>query len=176
MISHLYLKHSLSFVILVTDLIVVAFPTLHNMSTHLARLLPTSCFSLYSLLPLLWGPCLLPDRKLLYIITLLKSQFTQPQQIILQWMPGVMETVFSTLHPAPLLLCQNYTKCLSPMVKKPFLPIFLLHILPFFIPLSYIPLSFLVTCFTFSLPFALCSLCSNQKDSSVSPQAVVTCC
>ncbi len=48
-------------------------------------------------------PCLLTDnsdRKLLHVITLLKSQFTQPQQIILRWVPGVMETVFSTLRPA----------------------------------------------------------------------------
>lgn len=48
-------------------------------------------------------PCLLTDnsdRKLLHVITLLKSQFTHPQQIILRWVPGVMETVFSTLHPA----------------------------------------------------------------------------
>lgn len=56
-------------------------------------------------LPPCWGdlPCLLTDnsdRKLLHVITLLKSQFTQPQQIILRWVPGVMETVFSTLHPA----------------------------------------------------------------------------
>lgn len=55
--------------------------------------------------PPCWGdlPCLLTDnsdRKLLHVITLLKSQFTQPQQIILRWVPGVMETVFSTLHPA----------------------------------------------------------------------------
>lgn len=48
-------------------------------------------------------PCLLTDnsdRKLLHVITLLKSQFTQPQQIILRWVPRVMETVFFTLHPA----------------------------------------------------------------------------
>lgn len=55
--------------------------------------------------PPCWGdlPCLLTDnsdRKLLHVITLLKSQFTQPQQIILRWVPRVMETVFSTLHPA----------------------------------------------------------------------------
>lgn len=55
--------------------------------------------------PPCWGdlPCLLTDnsdRKLLHVITLLKSQFTQPQQIILRWVPRVMETVFSTLYPA----------------------------------------------------------------------------
>lgn len=85
-----------------------------------------------------WGdlPCLLTDnsdRKLLHVITLLKSQFTQPQQIILRWVPGVMETVFNTLCPA------------SPALSKPrqlsvvgwknnFLSSFLLHVLPFFSP------------------------------------------
>lgn len=95
----------------VIDLTVIAAP---NVTRYVpSRLLgsrPTSCFFFF-FLPLSPKPspfrgdlpCLLTDnsdRKLLHVITLLKSQFTQPQQIILRWVPGVMETVFSTLHPA----------------------------------------------------------------------------
>lgn len=128
-----------------------------------------------------WGdlPCLLTDnsdRKLLHVITLLKSQFTQPQQIILRWVPGVMETVFSTLRPAPLLLCQSYTKCLSvEVVKKK-------HFLSSFLSPPQQPSSHPSFLATFFISLILPSFCpsrsplfSNQKDSSVSPQADIVC-
>lgn len=93
----------------VIDLTVIAAPNVTRyVPSHLLGLRPTSCFFFSPLSPKpspCWGdlPCLLTDnsdRKLLHVITLLKSQFTQPQQIILRWVPGVMETVFSTLRPA----------------------------------------------------------------------------
>lgn len=115
------------------------------------------------------------DSKLLHVITLLKSQFTQPQQIVLRWVPRVMETVFSTVCPLPLLRCQNHTECLFlDLVKKKlfslrpspfssFLHLFLL--LPTTIPCIF--LCFLATGFASFISFfrpLFFPVLSPQKD------------
>lgn len=98
----------------VIDLTVIAAPNVTRyVPSHLLGLRPTSCPPPSPKPSPRWGdlPCLLTDnsdRKLLHVITLLKSQFTQPQQIILRWVPGVMETVFSTLHPASPALAKPW--------------------------------------------------------------------
>lgn len=84
-----------------------------------------------------------------------------------------METVFSTLRPATLLLCQTHTKCLSKSGEKEALP-FLSFISMFFLSPPQHPSShpsFLATFFTsliLLLSFALHSLlCFQIKRTQV---------
>ena len=151
----------------VIDLIEVAASHITQyVLSHLLGLHPTSCsfFFLFSLLSVQPSPCRgdLPrlltdnsDRKLLHVITLLKSQFTQPQQIILRWVPGVMETVFSTLRPASPALSKNphwVSLCGSGGRRAPSLP-----------PFPFVLLFSLPT----SLLFALPSLLSTSKRTAL---------
>lgn len=83
-----------------------------------------------------------------------------PQQIILRWVPAVMESVFSTLRPATLPLRQNHTKCLSSGVeeekkKQHWLSPFFLHVLPFSFPLWFLSSSSPFYWFTFAVPLFL---------------------
>lgn len=124
-----------------------------------------------------WGdlPGLLTDnsdRKLLHVITLLKSQFTQPQQIILRWVPGVMETVFSTLHPASPALSESHRVSVLRGGEDEALPFpYPTSSLTSFSPHHFI--HFVVP--PFPLPSVLSSLVSNQRDISVSPPADIVC-
>ena len=105
-------------------------------------------------------PCLLTDnsdRKLLHVITLLKSQFTQPQQIILRWVPGVMETVFSTLRPASPALSKPHQVSVSGSGEEED-ALLLLLVLPFSFPTSCLSSFFSCYFLQFFAHFKLCFL------------------